>query len=70
MTARSPRNTTGRSMSSGCSSSTRDDLLPRLVVGGVETELAEPLVLAHQRRRRIGDGVDDALEVGLRRVAP
>ena len=42
----------------------RDDLLLRLVVGGVETELTEPLVLAHQRRRRVGDGVDDALEVG------
>ena len=46
----------------------RDDLLPGLVVAGVETELAEPLVLAHQRRRRVGDGIDDPLEVGARRV--
>ena len=70
ITACSPRNTTGRSMSSGCSRSTRDHLLLGLVVAGVETELLEPLVLAHQRRRRVGDRVDDPLEVGARRVAP
>ena len=45
----------------------RDDLLLRLVVAGVEPELLEPLVLAHQRRRRVGDRVEDALEVGASR---
>src|SRR5262249_24075990 len=46
----------------------RDNLLLRLVVGGGQPELGEPLVVADERRRRVGDRVDDLLEVGSRRV--
>ena len=48
----------------------RDHLRRASVVGRVELELLEPLVLAHERRGLVGDRVDDALEVGAARVAP
>ena len=36
----------------------------RGVVVGVQAQLREPLVLAHELGRLVGDGVEDPLEVG------
>ena len=41
-----------------------DDGLTRGVVAGVQAQLGEPLVLADELRRLVGDGIEDALEVG------